>query len=133
MPVPIETQTGAIHCASEPDVVVAFLADPVALSAWSESVRLVEGNADTGWIVVTAGGRAPMAVDVDARRRVVRYAVQDPEWPNRGAIFRITPRPRAGSVIAITRTVPPEADPNLFGEVIDRELGRLAALIDARA
>jgi hypothetical protein len=101
--VPVNTVTSAVECAAPPNVVLGYLAEPANLPEWAPGfAHAVSQGADGGWTVRKDGAEFPVRIELGGAAGTVDILreVAPDRWA--GAYLRVTPQPRAGSVIVMT-------------------------------
>jgi hypothetical protein len=100
---PANTVTSAIECAAPPSVVLSYLAEPANLPEWAPGFAdAVRQGADGSWTVSKDGVEFPVRIDLGGAAGTVDFLREAAPGRWAGAYSRVTPQPRAGSVIAMT-------------------------------
>ncbi len=132
-PTPARTETQSIESDAAVATVVGLLADPMHIPQWAPAFAdSISGDTASGWRAVKDGRVFSLRVAVNQDSGTVDYLRQVAPGREGGAYVRVTPRPRHGSVIAMTLPLLPDVDPADTAATPARELMALVPLTEAR-
>ena len=126
------SETQSRESDSDPDAIVAYLADPRHIPLWAPAFAdTVMPEGPTRWLLSKDGADFSLRVAVSPESRTVDYLRQVAPGREGGAYIRVMPRLAGGSVIVMTLPLPPSADQAAVAATLDRELTALVGQVAA--